>query len=125
MECSFGGGYICGCVEKRNEADTFIYTVEKSLKDYGDKITEDEKKKITDALEHCKKLRDTSDNVEELQKALDELSSASHKLAEHIYKTTASDAQQAGGPQPSEEKPQKEDVVEAEFEEVDKDKKEE
>jgi len=105
--------------EKRNEADTLIYTVEKSLKDYGDKITEDERKRITDALENCKKLKDTADNAEQLQKAIDELTSASHKLAEHIYKAGAG---QTAGARPSEEKQgkEKEDVVEAEFEETDK-----
>jgi molecular chaperone DnaK len=113
--------------EKRNEADTLIYTAEKSLREYGDKITDEEKKQITDALENCKKLKDTTDNVDELQKSIQDLNSASHKLAEHIYKTADTGAQQtaeAAGPSASEEKPQKEDVVEAEFEEADKDKKE-
>ena len=60
----------------------------------------------------------------ELRKAVEELSSVSHKFAEHIYKTAG--AEQAGAAAASEEKPQteKEDVVEAEFEDVDKDKKE-
>lgn len=106
--------------EKRNEADTLIYTVEKSLREYGDKISLSEKQRIEEAVEKCKKLKDTSTDIGELQKAIDELSSASHKLAEHIYKSAAS--QQAGEPRPSGEKPQKEDVVEAEFEDVDKDK---
>ncbi|MCK5511839.1 MAG: molecular chaperone DnaK [Thermodesulfovibrionia bacterium] len=113
--------------EKRNEADTLIYTVEKSLREYGDKITEEEKKQITDTLENCKKLKDTTDNVDELQKSIQDLNSASHKLAEHIYKTADTGAQQTAetaGPSASEEKPQKEDVVEAEFEEADKDKEE-
>ncbi len=106
--------------EKRNEADTLIYTVEKSLREYGDKISLAEKQRIEEAVEKCKKLKDTATDIGELQKAIDELGSASHKLAEYIYKTAAS--QQAGGPPPSGEKPQKEDVVEAEFEDVDKDK---
>ncbi len=112
-------------VEKRNEADTLIYTVEQSLKDYGDKITPDEKQTITEALERCKKLKDTTEDLEELRKSVEELSSVSHKFAEHIYKTAG--AEQAGAAAASEEKPQteKEDVVEAEFEDVDKDKKEE
>lgn len=114
-------------VEKRNEADTLIYTVEKSLQDYGDKITPDEKQKITEALEHCKKLKDTTEDLEELRKAVEGLSSVSHKFAEHIYKTAGAGAEQKDAAAASEEKPQteKEDVVEAEFEDVDKDKKEE
>lgn len=112
--------------EKRNEADTLIYTVEKSMHEYGDKISLTEKQKIEEALEKCKKLKGTTTNLEELQRTIDELSSASHKFAEHIYKTTSAGAGTgqagAGGPSASEEKPQKEDVVEAEFEDVDKDK---
>lgn len=108
--------------EKRNEADTLIYTVEKSLREYGDKISLTEKQKIEETLEKCKKLKDTTSDLGELQRAIDELSSASYKFAEHIYKTAGA-GQQAGGPPPSEEKPQKEDVVEAEYEDVDKEKK--
>lgn len=109
--------------EKRNEADTLVYTVEKTLKEHGDKISEEDKKKITDALERCKQLKDTADSIDPLQKAIEDLTSASHKLAEHIYKSPPSDAQQESETKPSEEKPQKEEVVEAEFEEADKDKK--
>jgi molecular chaperone DnaK len=110
--------------EKRNEADTLIYTVEKTLKDHGDKISESDKKNITDALENCKKLKETATIADELQQGINNLTSASHKLAEHIYKTQAAgqEQQQSQGPT---EKDQKEDVVEAEFEESDKDKKEE
>jgi molecular chaperone DnaK len=112
--------------EKRNEADTLVYTVENSLRDYGDKVSEDEKQKITTALENCRKIKDSTENPDEIQKAITELSSASHKLAEHMYKAASAGAQQKGGPPPSEEeKPQKEDVVEAEFEEVDKSKNDE
>ncbi len=110
--------------EKRNEADTLVYTVEKTLKEHGDKISEEDKKKITDALERCKQLKDTADSIDPLQKAIEDLTSASHKLAEHIYKSPPSDAQQESETKPSEEKSQKEEVVEAEFEEPDKDKKE-
>jgi molecular chaperone DnaK len=110
--------------EKRNEADALIYTVEKSLKEHGDKITEAEKKQITDALENCKRLKDSATTVEELQKGIDNLTSASHKLAEHIYRTQGAGTQQSTGSSgTSDEKTQKEDVVEAEFEETDKDKK--
>lgn len=110
-------------VEKRNEADTLIYTVEKSLREYGDKISLTEKQTIEETLERCKKVKD-SGSVEELQKAVDELSTASHKFAEHIYKTAGA-GQEGGGQSAAEERPQKEkeDVVEAEFEDVDKDKK--
>ena len=110
--------------EVRNEADTLIYTVEKSLRDYGDKLTESEKKEIQDTLESCKKAKDTSNEVSEIKSAIENLTRASHKLAEHIYKGAGAEAgagaagtgAEAGAKGPEEE------VVEAEFEEVDKDK---
>ncbi len=116
--------------EARNEADTLVYTVEKSMKEYGDKLSETEKQEVEDALKRCKDLKDTSDNPEELKSAVEALTNASHKFAEHIYKEAAS-KQAAGagadetgaGPQPGEETPpEEEEVVEAEFEDVDKDK---
>ncbi len=115
--------------EAKNEADTLVYTVEKSLKDYGDKVTEDEKQKINSALEKVKSLKDTTSDPEELKKAIEELTTASHKIAEEMYKTGAAgdgaDAQQTSGEEAgAEDEKDKEDVVEAEFEESDKDKKE-
>ncbi|HXX58581.1 MAG TPA: molecular chaperone DnaK [Thermodesulfovibrionales bacterium] len=107
--------------EARNEADTLVYTVEKSLKEYGDKVTEAEKREIEEALERCKKIKDTSTDAAEIRAALENLTKASHKMAEHIYKTTAG-AQAGAGPE-TEAKAPGEDVVEAEFEEVDKKEK--
>ncbi len=109
--------------EKRNEADTLIYTVESSLKDHGDKITPDEKQQIIDALEECKKLKESTEDPSELGKSIEKLKSVSHKFAEQIYKTASPGAQQtASGTGADDDKSQKEDVVEAEFEEVDKTK---
>ena len=114
--------------EAKNEADTLVYTVEKSLKEYGDKLAEDEKQKINTALEKCRNLKDTTEDPDELKKAIEELTTASHKMAEEMYKTGAAGEQQQGADQTAggtEEAPQdKEDVVEAEFEEADQDKKE-
>lgn len=112
--------------EAKNEADTLVYTVEKSLKEYGDKITEDEKQKINSALEKCRNLKDTATEPDELKKAIEELTTASHKIAEEMYKAGAAGAGAAGAQQAGAEETQKEkeDVVEAEFEDVDKDKKE-
>jgi len=117
--------------EAKNEADTLVYTVEKSLKDYGDKLNEAEKKEIEEALEKCRKAKDTSSEASEIKSATEELMNKSHKLAEHLYKGrgteagagagtgagTSGDGGQAGAKGPEEE------VVEAEFEDVDKDKK--
>jgi molecular chaperone DnaK len=109
--------------EVRNEADTLVYTVEKSLKEHGDKISAEEKKEIEDALEECRKLKDTSSEPAEIRTAVDKLTQSSHKLAEHIYKQAqtgqAGAAEAETGPGKSEDE---EEVVEAEFEDVDKDK---
>ncbi|MBI5664945.1 MAG: molecular chaperone DnaK [Nitrospirae bacterium] len=114
--------------EAKNEADTLIYTVEKSLKDYGDKVTADDKDKINAALEKCKKLKDSATDPDELKKAIEELTAASHKIAEEMYKAgaagTGASGQQQGAEGAGEAHKEKEDVVEAEFEDVDKDKKE-
>lgn len=108
--------------EVRNEADTLCYTIEKSIKDYGDKITLAEKNDIEKALEKCRNVKDTSQDYGEIKAAIEELTKASHKIAEHIYK--ASQASEAGA-QTEKTKPKspEEDVVEAEFEDVDKGKK--
>ncbi|MBI4682304.1 MAG: molecular chaperone DnaK [Nitrospirae bacterium] len=113
--------------EAKNEADTLIYTVEKSLKDYGDKVTADDKHKINSALEKCKKLKDTATDPDELKKAIEELTAASHKIAEEMYKAGAAGAgasgQQQGASGAEEAHKEKEDVVEAEFEDADQEKK--
>ncbi len=116
--------------EAKNEADTLIYSVEKSLKDYGDKITDDEKQKINSALEKCKNLKDTTNDPDELKKAIEQLTTASHKIAEEMYKTGAAGAEagaqqaKAGAGGTEEAQKDKEDVVEAEFEDADQNKKE-
>jgi len=110
--------------EARNNADTLIYSVEKSIKEYGDKLTENEKKDIEAALEKCRKVKESSSNASEIKTAIEELTKASHKIAEHVYK--AAQEQQAGagaGAKPeTKSKSPEEEVVEAEFEDVDKNK---
>jgi molecular chaperone DnaK len=107
--------------EARNNADTLVYSVEKSVKEYGDKLTEDEKKDIEAAIEKCKKIKDSSSDPSEIKNAVEELTKASHKIAEHVYKA-AQEQQAAGGPKPESKSKSEEDVVEAEFEDVDKNK---
>jgi len=121
-------------VDARNEADTLIYTVEKSLEEFGDKVTEEEKRDIQNALEKLKNLKDSSDDPDVIKSSINELASASHKLAEQLYKqqdaqaaTGAAAGAGAGGPEgePASDggagTADDEEVVEAEFEDVDKD----
>jgi molecular chaperone DnaK len=109
--------------EVKNNADTLVYTVEKSLKDYGDKISADEKREIEEALEQCRKVKDTSSDADEIKAATDRLTTISHKLAEHIYKSAGAQPHGDGGGAQQARKEGEEEVVEAEFEDVDKDKK--
>ncbi|MFZ3122872.1 MAG: molecular chaperone DnaK [Thermodesulfovibrionales bacterium] len=108
--------------EARNEADTMIYSAEKSLKEYGDKLSESEKKDIEAALEKCKKAKDSSADASEIKSSVESLMKASHKLAEHIYKAAGDQQASGAGAEASGAKPSEEDVVEAEFEDVDKKK---
>jgi len=114
--------------EVRNEADNMVYSVEKSLREFGDKVSEDEKSNIQAAIDSTKKAME-SDNPDAIKNAIQELSTVSHKLAEEMYKKASAQTGETGGGGPGaagtgekEEKP-REDVVDADFEEVDKDKK--
>ena len=110
--------------EAMNNADTLVYSVEKSVKEYGDKISEDEKKEIETALEKCKKVKESSQSADEIKAAVEELTKVSHKLAEQVYKSTQQQSA-AGGATDGEgakAKSGEEEVVEAEFEDVDKKK---
>jgi molecular chaperone DnaK len=84
-------------IEARNQADTLMYSVEKNVKEFGDKIDAAEKGKIEEAIERVKKAI-AGDDLGEITAAQEQLSTASHKLAEAMYAKTA---QQGGaGPQP-------------------------
>ncbi len=109
-------------VETRNKADGMLYTTEKTLKDYGDKISPEEKKKIEEAMEKVRSVMQSED-VEAINKATDEMMTASHKIAEEMYRQkSAETAQPKEGSAPKSE-PQGEEVK-AEYEVMD-DKKEE
>jgi molecular chaperone DnaK len=113
-------------IETKNHADTLVYSTEKALKEYGDKVDADTKKKIEEKLEELKKVL-TGDDSEAIKKASDELNETAMKLGEAMYKAQA-EAQGAAGAPGAEgaakaEGDGKEAPVDAEFEPVDKDKK--
>ena len=112
--------------EARNQADSLVYGTEKNLAEHGDKIPEDEKTTITDAIANVKKAMEGEDPAA-IDSAAQSLTTASHKLAEAIYKkTTASASGEPSTPgegNGGEAPPTDEKVVDAEFEEVDKEKK--
>jgi molecular chaperone DnaK len=111
-------------IEARNQADNLIYSTEKSLKEFGDKIDAAEKNKIEEAVAALKKAMESSD-ADLLKKASDDLMQASHKLAEAVYAKASQAGPGEAGEAPHEEGGKGEKVVEAEFEEVkdEKDKK--
>jgi len=72
-------------VDLRNQADTLIYSIEKTLREAGDKITADIKKSVKEKIEAVKKVKDSSDEVS-LRRALDELSQEIQKIGAEMYK---------------------------------------
>ncbi|MGK2944240.1 MAG: molecular chaperone DnaK [Desulfuromonadales bacterium] len=108
-------------IEARNQADGLVYTTEKSLKEHGDKVDEETKKSIETALEDLKKAIEGDDSAE-IKSKTETLATASHKLAEAMYQKAQSEAEADSGAAAGGE--QKDDVVDAEFEEVDDEKKE-
>jgi molecular chaperone DnaK len=113
--------------EAKNQADSLIYQTEKSLSEHGDKIAAEDKTKIEEAVAALKKALEGTD-PEAIESATQTLTTASHKLAEEMYKkasastASANGSDAAGGAEAGETKTD-EKVVDAEFEEVDKEKK--
>ncbi len=118
-------------VDARNHADGLVHSTEKNLKEFGDKIGEDEKTAIETGIQELKDLLAAEDPAaEEIKTKTDALSEQAMKLGEAMYK--ASQAEAEAGEASDEAAPEKDgsddgDVVDAEFEEVDaeKDKSEE
>lgn len=102
--------------ETKNQADTLLYTTEKSLKEFGDKISAADRERIE---EKSKALKEAlkSDDIDRLKRAVEELMQASHKLAEEIYKKAKPQDRPQGREEEPAEKPQGkgERVVDAEF----------
>ena len=115
--------------EARNQADSLLYSTEKNLSEHGDKIGEDDKTKITEAIAGLRKAME-GDDPAAIETATQTLTTASHKLAEEMYKKASAaagagagaDAAASSGDAGAQAKTD-EKVVDAEFEEVDKDKK--
>ena len=114
-------------VEVKNQAETLIYSTEKSVSELGDKLPEEDKTKIEACTEQLKKSVE-SDDIEAIKSDIEALSQASHKMAEMLY-SQQQEKQEGQDPgdgsdqeSDSEEKSGKEDedIVDADFEEVKK-----
>jgi molecular chaperone DnaK len=111
-------------VEARNNADTLIYTTEKSIKDLGDKVDDETKKKVEDAIAGLKKAME-SDDAQEIKRLSEELTQVSHKLAEAMYQQASQQpgAEQQPGEEATGAAQPDDDVVDADFEEVKEEEK--
>jgi molecular chaperone DnaK len=79
--------------EARNEADSLIYSTEKSLSDYGDKVSDSDRQSIQSAIDDLKKALE-GDDLEDIKQKTEALKQASHTLAQTVYQQQA---QQQGG----------------------------
>ncbi len=115
-------------IDARNRADALVYQVEKMLKDHRDKISEADAKQVEEAIDGVKKAM-ADGNVDQISAATDKLTTASHKLAEAMYKSQSS-APNGAGPGPGagagtgtagagQSEAPKDNVVDAEFVDVD------
>ncbi|HLU80880.1 MAG TPA: molecular chaperone DnaK [Flavobacteriaceae bacterium] len=115
-------------VDKLNEADSMIFQTEKQLKEFGDKLSDDKKKPVQDALDELKKAYETKE-IEKITPALDKLNETWKTVSEELYKAQAEAQQgaQQGGPTGASGEGQsgsskgndgKDDVEDVDFEEV-------
>lgn len=110
-------------VDTKNQAEALVDQTEKTLKEHGNKVDEATRKSIEDAAQALKQTKD-SDNLEDIKAKIETLSQASHKLAEVMYQQAQTDSQAGhadsadAGAGPAND----DDVVDADFEEVKKDK---
>ncbi len=114
-------------VEAKNNADSLIYHTEKTLKEMGDKVDEATKQTVEEQMQRLRTAME-GDDAEAIKQASEELMQASHKVAEAMYQQATQDtgaeaAQEHPGEAAAGGADSDEEVVEAEFEEVDDDKK--
>ncbi|QSZ68296.1 molecular chaperone DnaK [Methanofollis aquaemaris] len=103
-------------IEVRNNADSAVYAAEKAIKESGDKISEDDKKKIEESSAALKTALE-GDDTEEIKKKMEELTEAVYAVTAKIYQEAqqaAQQAEQAAGAEGAEKK-QDDDVVDADF----------
>jgi len=108
--------------EARNQADSLIYSTEKSLKDLGDKVPEDLRKQVEEKIAELRKAMEGTD-PEAIRRATDELTRVSYRLAEMVYKQTGSQAGGSSGAAETgssgeEKKGGGDEVIDADFEEM-------
>ncbi len=114
-------------VEVSNQADTLIYTTEKTLKELGDKVSGDQKQKVEKAIEVAKDAL-KSEDVGRIKSAIEDLTKEMHAISTILYQQQAQQQQQGQQSEPSGQQEQTEEkkdetVTDAEYKVVDEDKK--
>jgi molecular chaperone DnaK len=110
-------------VEAKNKAESLVYSVEQSVKEHGDKLSDSEKKDVETAIEDLKEAL-KSDNKSEIETKTEDLTKASMKIGEIMYKESQGSANTDDGAQDNASESKTDDVVDADYEEVkDDDKK--
>ena len=113
-------------VDVKNQADSLVFQVEKNLKEYGDKISAEDKSKIESDLKDLKEALEKND-LEAMKQKTQDLTQSSMKMGEAMYKDQQAAGGAAGAEQPQsdnkQEAPKDDDVIDADYEEVDDDKK--
>ncbi len=109
-------------ITARNQLDNLIYATEKTLKEHGDKVSEDEKKKVEEALKEAKTSL-TSESKDELEKAGQKLATASHTIAQKMYEEAAKKSGNKDAATPGTEEKKDDGVVDADYEVVDDEEK--
>ncbi|MDI3072942.1 molecular chaperone DnaK [Clostridioides difficile] len=111
-------------IEAFNQAESTIYQTEKTLNELGDKISSGEKDDIEKAIADLKAVKDNQDaTAEELKKATDEVMTKFQKVSQEMYQKAAQEQQAAQGAEQAQDNGPKDDnVVDADFKEVDEDK---
>jgi molecular chaperone DnaK len=109
-------------VDARNQADSLVFSTEKSLKEHGDKISAEEKNAIETGITDLKKSLEGTD-IEDIKKKTQNLIQVSMKLGEAVYKSQQKpEAKTEGDKQPKPD--EKDSVVDADFEDVKEEDKE-
>ena len=101
-------------IEKRNQLDNLIYAADKTLREAGEKLPEDERKQVQDALAKAREDLDSED-VARLDAARQRVEQATHRMAELLYKAGSAGASGAAGEAGAAEAPKGDDVIDAEF----------
>jgi len=104
-------------IEIKNQADAVVFTMEKMLKESGDKMKPEDKKELEEKTEALKKIKD-GDQFDEMKKKMEELNTVAQKIGAAMYQQATPNAGAAGA-EPNQETPgeKKDDVVEGEVEE--------